>query len=268
MRKNLFLLVTIVLVLASPVSQADIAVLVHGYQASGHIWRERGIVNQMHARGWYDGGHFTYGPQGVIGPTTRGERHNTVYTLDLPDEAPILVQAEALNKYLQAIRKLSPDEKLILIGHSAGGVVVRATMVLHPEHRVSQLITITSPHRGTEAAYFAYVMARSPMGDMADWLGLDSLPRSGRLFADLRPEERGSFLYWLNRQPHPWASYVSIVRAENRFAGGDVLIPRRSQDMRFVPAIGNRARVVPTPGDHELTPLDGVVLAKILNFGI
>jgi len=253
--------------LYSTFSYADIAILIHGYQSSGHQWRSRGVVNQLHAQGWYDGGHFTQGPRGILGPTERGETHHVVYTLDLPNEAPILYQVEALNKYLQAIRKMAEDERIILIGYSTGGVVARATMVFHPEHRISQLITITSPHRGTEAAYFAYIMAKSPMGDMADWLGLDSLPRSRQLFSDLRPEDTGTFLYWLNRQPHPWASYVSIVRVENRFTGGDILIPHYSQDMRYIPAIGQRAHIVPTPGDHKLTARDGIVLSKILNFG-
>ena len=267
MFKSLSKILIVSICLYSGYTFADIAVLVHGYQLSGHYWRERGVVNQLHAQGWYDGGHFTYGPQGVMGPSTRGQAVNTTYTLDLPDEAPIAYQAGVLNKYLQTIRRMAPDEKLILIGYSAGGVIARATMVLHPEQRVSKLITITSPHRGTEAAYFANLMARSPMGEMADWIGLDSLPRSKHLFADLKPEERGSFLYWLNRQPHPWASYVSIIRAEPRFSGGDALIPIRSQDMRYIPAIGRRAKVVPTPGDHELRARDGYVLAQILNFG-
>lgn len=268
MRKVFSYILVLFACLFSSFSYADIAVLVHGYQSSGHLWRSHGVVNQLHAQGWYDGGHFTYGPRGVIGPAERGESHHTVYTLDLPDEAPILYQVNVLNDYLQTIRKMSEDERLILIGHSAGGVIARATMVLHPEQRISQLITITSPHRGTEAAYFASILARSPMGDMADWLGLDSLPRSGQLFSDLQPVDRGTFLYWLNRQPHPWASYVSIVRAEDRFTGGDMLIPRHSQDMRYIPALGNRAHMVPTPGDHELKARDGFVIAKILNFGV
>ena len=268
MNKTLLKLFVATICFSSSPVFADIALLIHGYQSSGHNWRERGVVNRLHGNGWYDGGHFTYGPQGVIGPTERGDLVNTVYTLDLPDEAPILYQAEALNKDLQHIRNMAKDERLILIGYSAGGVVARAAMVIHPEHRVSQLITITSPHRGTEAAYFANIIARSPMGDMADWIGLDSLPRSRHLFSDLRPESQGTFLYWLNRQAHPWASYVSIIRAENRFTGGDALIPKRSQDMRYIPAIGQRARVIPTPGDHELSPRDGIVLSKVLNYGL
>jgi pimeloyl-ACP methyl ester carboxylesterase len=248
---------------------SDILLLVHGYQSSGHEWRARGVVNRLHSQGWYDAGHFTRGPQGVIGPTVRGDQpSNIVYTLDLPYEAPVLAQVSALDEYLQSVRRMAADEKVILAGHSAGGVVARATMVLHPEHRVSELITIASPHRGTEAAYFASALSRSAVGDVADWLGFDSIPRSARFFTDLKPDDPGTFLFWLNHQAHPWANYVSIVRAENRFTGGDALIPKISQDMRYVAAIGARAKLVTTVGDHELKAQDGMMIANILNYGL
>ena len=43
-------------------------------------------------------------------------------------------------------------EKLILVGHSAGGVVARLVVLGNNPYRVDELITIASPHLGTVRA--------------------------------------------------------------------------------------------------------------------
>ena len=244
---------------------ADIAVLVHGYQSSGQTWRQHGVLSTMQAGNWPDGGHFIYGPSGVSGPIKRLKTNHATYTVDLPSDAPILYQANILSSYLQTIRSFAPQESIILIGHSAGGLVARATMVTHPEHRISRLITIASPHLGTTVAKIARIASQSPAGGLADFLGFDSLPRSRQLFSELEPEKYGNFLFWLNRQPHPYAEYLSIVRVDSRLKGGDAVISSVSQDMRRVVALGRYANSFATPGSHSINRGDGTLLARLLN---
>ena len=51
----------------------------------------------------------------------------------LPSEAPLMMQHRYLEQYLDIIRNLYPHESLLLVGHSAGGVLGRLYMVTYPD---------------------------------------------------------------------------------------------------------------------------------------
>jgi hypothetical protein len=46
---------------------------------------------------------------------------------------------------------------------------------------------------------------------------------------------------------------------------GDWMVPGISQDLNNVVAIAGRAKVITVPTTHELSPMDGAMLASILN---
>lgn len=259
-RKKIILLTFLLLVIAPPAVTAETLILIQGYQAKAIDWRDSGVTAALSRAGWVDGGHLRSGaaPRNPVPPH--------FYTVELTTEAQLLKQLEELSSHIQRITKGREGETLILVGHSAGGVLGRLYMVKHPESGVAALITFSSPHLGTESAEMGMMLGQSPMGMISRMLGEenDLLGRSQGLFFDLVRERPGSLLFWLNRQPHPQARYISVVRDERLSWFGDMVVPVWSQDMNQVYSLRGRAITVPTSGGHSLTEEDGRLLVRIL----
>jgi len=256
MKKN-NLLLAILLALPFNVT-ADVLILIPGYQSHGHTWRAHGITHSLISGGWSDGGNFVLGPQGPrldIPPASNKKRF---YTVALPSESPLPAQAQYLTSYLDAIRIVHPDDKLVLAGHSAGGVLARYVMVTRPTYNVNALITIASPHSGSGAADLGRAISNSPASWFAPMLGANTLNRSRGLYHDLGRPNGNNLLGWLNTRQHPEASYVSIVRPADKW------VDAQSQDMNTVPVLRGRSAVHITTGTHALNPNDGVLLSEVL----
>ncbi|MBL8564273.1 MAG: hypothetical protein JNM89_00985 [Hyphomicrobiaceae bacterium] len=248
---------------------ADTLVLVQGYLGSAGSWRYSGIVPVLHSRGWQDGGHLFYGPDGrprsTLAKTTAANR---LYTIDLPTEAPIPVQAAFLVSNLAYVAAQHPRERIAVVAHSAGGVVARYAAVVDRSVKIDTLVTIATPHLGTAVAEVGSALSESPLGWVAPFFGAGTVNRSQVLYRELWRERPNSLLGWLNRQPHPAARYVSIVRATEPTPGaGDSIAPGWSQDMNAVPALAGRAERIISPGDHGLRIDDGALIADILAAG-
>ena len=252
-------------VAAHHAAQAEALVLIHGYLSEGDDWRDSGITAILERAGWADGGHLS-SRRGRVRTSRKAHPSNRrFYTLDLHSDAPLMLQAQQVMAYMTYIRTAHPGESLILAGHSAGGVLGRLYMVQHPNSGVSALISIASPHLGTESAELGLMAGQSPLGWISRILGKhDTLNRSQSLYHDLIRERPGSLLFWLNRQPHPTARYISIVRSKNLSWVGDLIVPTWSQDMNGVFALRARAQSIPTPGGHGLEDEDGKSLVRIL----
>jgi pimeloyl-ACP methyl ester carboxylesterase len=194
---------------------------------------------------------------------------NKFYAVDLPSEAPVLLQVFQLNQMLEMIASSHPGEPIILAGHSAGGVVARTALVRGNHPAVSALITIASPHLGTVRAEQALDATDIPfpLSMVTDFFGgdvYDTAMRSRSLYVDLVRPQPGTLLYWLNAQPHPDIHYFSLVRGSAQAGWGDYIVPAYSQDMNNVPALRGRSTMVNVPVEHGLTPLDGSVLVNLL----
>ena len=262
---RLFAWIFILLLFTTTSVGAEIAVLIHGFKSSGRDWYDTGVVDRLQKHGWHPGGHFRYHPQRIIGPRSRAEGENIFYTIDLPNTAPMMLQVAYLHAVLQSIEAIAPDDTLNLVGHSAGGVVARTVMVIHPEHSIARLITVASPHLGSNAASAGALVASTPLSMIANLLGQDELSHSGQLLSELSPSRPGNFLHWLNQQPHPPAlHYLSLVRVDNSILGGDPLITPQSQDLRNVVSLGSRAVSYPTSGSHALQAQDGDLIHHLL----
>lgn len=250
---------TLLFLLVLPLAAfADALVLVPGYLSGGHTWRAHGITHGLAASGWQDGGNLTPGPDGPHLDITPQAGGNRFYTVELPSEAPLPVQASYLNAYLDAIRAIHADEPMILAGHSAGGVLARYVMVSRPELKVDALVTIASPHSGSDAAEMGELIADSPMAWFAPMMGMDTINRSRDLYRDLGRPDGWNLLGWLNTHPHPQAHYVSIVHPNDEW------VDAPSQDMNRVPALAGRSQVLASAGGHELNPADGILLSRLL----
>jgi pimeloyl-ACP methyl ester carboxylesterase len=261
-------IVLLLLCLVSGPLYAEALVLIHGYLGNGDIWRVAGITDVLKDAGWRDGGRLRFETGNIrvrdIGhPFNQRSNDRRFYTVDLPAEAPLQVQARKLTDYLRVIQGPQSGD-IILVGHSAGGLVARLAMVEHPELPVIALITIASPHLGTDTAELGLLASASPLGFLAPLMGVDILNRSSRLFADMVRERPGSLLYWLNRQRHPNAIYISVVRENASIALGEFIVPAYSQDLTHVPALRGKTETVTVVGDHGLSADDGHLLVKLL----
>ena len=250
------------------ISTAKTVVFIHGYMAEGSIWQNAGIIERMHQQGWLFAGRYGFDENFQVIQDVRKQSGNASVTIELPWENSIATQAELLNRYLQAIYQNRP-EPMILVGHSAGGVVARYGLVKYGRGNVDSLITIASPHLGTPMAELAMLASDSPLGIIMQDLGDSTLRRSRGLFKDLITARQGSFLGWLNQQPHPSLAYYSIVRVAapvdlQRYDQADLVVPANFQDMNNVPALKGRSTLVASDGGHALVMKDADKVLKLL----
>ena len=230
-------------------------VLVHGYLGSGEQWRPTGIVYALERHGWLDAGHlFPEGPFPAVIPNV-SQRY--LYTVTLPSEASLPIQAQWLDNYLTYLQNQHPNNIIFLVGHSAGGVVARLVTV-YSQLPIKGLLTIASPHLGTKAAEFGAWLSDTPFSWFAPFAGLNTINRSENLYWDLVREHPTTPLFALNRRPHPQIHYTAIVRQH------DDIVPSYSQDMNQVPALTGQVNVIVSSGKHKLRPADGPVIAQEL----
>jgi len=271
MRRSHFLAWVLVL-LAQPV-RADLLVLVHGYMADAGTWEVHGVMPVLAANGWQPAGLLNTLPATPV-PDPGPVPARRVYSVNLPAAAPLQVQAAELAGLLHLVRERYPDERLIIAGHSAGGVVGRMLLIGGNPFRVDTLVTIASPNLGTSrAAQGLDVVDFNPffcpgpgLEFVKSFFGgarYDYLEHSRGALIDLLPAESGNVLAWLNQQPHPDIHYYAIVRG-SPFGPGDDVVPAYSQDMNNVAALRGRVRTLFTPAAHGLNPQDGQLLANLL----
>lgn len=259
----------LILLLLPLTAAAETLVLVQGWLGSGDNWRTSGITGMLEEAGWVDGGDLSLDPQGVEVSGAQPSGIRRFYTLDLPTATPLWTQERQLTRYMQWIQSQYPEESIVLAGHSAGGVLARLYMVEHPDAPVSALITFVSPHLGAESARFGAEFGRTLLEWLEPYVGSAVLEHLLGLFRDLAPARfsngASNFLGWLNHQPHPQATYISVIRREDSGYGfGDLLVPAWSQDMNRVYALRGRVRTVEVDGLHGLSLADGKLLVRLL----
>ena len=274
MHKLMWTILVVSLLLAKS-ALADVLVLVHGYLGTAHSWAESGVIDRLHHRGYRLVGIFGYGQGGVLYQAlSKGDTQQPVYTVNLPSQAPVVIQADWLAAILRQVRKRHPDQAINLAAHSAGGVVARMTLVRHGSLGVKHLITIATPHLGTgraiqaldatdDSGLFGFVkefVVRRATGHAM----YDTVQMSRGVLLDLTPPRPGNLLFWLNQRPHPDIAYTSIMRIGTFYMPGDQVVPPPSQDMNRVPALLGRAKTYSMANGHLLTPQDGDLIGNLL----
>jgi triacylglycerol esterase/lipase EstA (alpha/beta hydrolase family) len=267
MRLHKILLLAVIL-FASITIKAESLLLIHGYQGTSKDWFDSGIVSLLEKNSWTYSGNLVVDRQGKVRTQYRKQKKDSqhkrkIYTVSVPSEAPIHFQA----RYLKAITEnlARKDEKISLAGHSAGGISARMLMVLNPDLPILHLVTIATPHLGTDTANIGALAGKTPLTMMAPFMGANTFNRSQGLYHDLKREQPNTFLYWLNRRKHPKAQYVSIVHIASNYSITDkMLAPAESQDMNNVYALHEKARTIKIRSGHSLTIQDGQILVDLL----
>ncbi|MCU7883691.1 MAG: alpha/beta fold hydrolase [Candidatus Thiodiazotropha sp. (ex Lucinoma annulata)] len=251
--------------LSSLTVHADVAVLVHGYLGSAASWEQSGVNSALVQHGWQRAGVLT--SRGLLA-TPVDTAANKIYTVELPSMGPVAMQADVLKSMLNVVEHRHPNESIILIGHSAGGVVARMALIQGGVKQPKALITIASPHLGTLRAVEALDETDDPfpISVVKEFFAGDLygvVRDSWAVLLDLVPEQPGNLLFWLNRQPHPDIKYVSIVRP-GPIGMGDELVPAFSQDMNNIQTLKGQAETRLLSTNHALQPMDGRVLVELL----
>ncbi len=130
--------------------------LVHGYGANGGFWVH--LAALLEAEGY---SHATVDLEPVFG--------------DIEDYALQLEQA------VQALRAASRSEKVVIVAHSMGGLVARAWLRRFGADHVARIITLGTPHHGTDLAQMGPGHNARQMRRDAAWLAqLDADDRARR----------------------------------------------------------------------------------------
>lgn len=267
-------LISLLLFFSFP-AYADVMILIHGYLGDATSWEKSGINTELHQQGWVRAGMFKGSPQGPQLYITQHKNaehpisENWVYVATLPSESPVAVQADVLKNIIDIIQQQHKNQKIILAGHSAGGVVARMTLIRHQLQNIKMLITIASPHLGTGRADQALDITANhgPFNMVKSFVGgsdYNALKHSRGLMIDLRHPQPGNMLYWLNGQPHPDIYYASIIRLNNDATAGDYYVPGFSQDMNNVAALQGRSAIYTTPTSHFLVRQDANTILSIV----
>ena len=268
--KKLGSILFLVLLSISGNVRADVLILVHGYQGSVFSWENSGVSPVLQQFGWKRAGILVGAPQGLVPlPSKWQDAENKVINLQLNSEAPLSGQANVFTTALRWVNDRYPSEKIIIAGHSLGGVVARLSMVRSGAPNVKALITIASPHLGTVLAYRGLdeIDDPFPINKIKEFFAgndYDMLLRSRGLLHDIVPAVPGKLLHWLNTRQHPPIKYYSIVRSSVNGVLGDPIVPGFSQDMGNVQAIGKNSTRTIQGFSHNLSVLDGYALVNIL----
>jgi len=265
--RSLFL--TLLLVVSASPLRADVVILVHGYLGNAYSWESSGVNEVLASNGWHRAGLVIMargGPRilSAVAPRTG----NKVYTVELPSIAPLMIQADHLQSMLRLIASDNPDEPMILVGHSAGGVVARIVLVRNGGDGITGFVSIAAPQLGTARAIQALEATDSSglLGGIKELFGgglYQTVKHSRGALIDLAPAYPGSLLYWLNSQSHPDIPFHSVVRT-GPVGTGDALVPLYSQDLNNVPALRGRSPVTAVASGHGLSRGDGHAIVSIL----
>ena len=120
--------------------------LIHGYQCNRGFWFW--IRNRLEAAGW----------------TVATHNLEPVYT-------DIDRYAAGIARRVDEVRHATGAEKVILVGHSMGGLAARAYLRRYGCNRVARLVTLGSPHRGTLIAALGAGPNARQMRVGSHWLG-------------------------------------------------------------------------------------------------
>lgn len=268
--KKLSVILLIIFMAAMGSARADVLLLVHGYQGSVYSWEQSGVSSVLQQFGWKRAGVLVGAPQGLIPvPLKWHDADNKVINLQLNSEAPLSGQANVFTTAVRWVNDRYPSEKIIIAGHSLGGVVARLSLVRSGAPNVKALITIASPHLGTVLAYRGLDEIDDPfpinkIKELFAGNDYDTLVRSRGLLHDIVPAVPGKLLHWLNSRQHPPIKYFSVVRSSVSGVLGDPIVPGFSQDMGNVQAIGKNSTRLIQGFVHNLNMLDGYALVNIL----
>ena len=189
--------------------------LVHGYQCNRGFWFW--LRPRLEAAGW------------------------TVATVSLePAWAEIDEYAPAIARRIDEVLAATGATQVILVGHSMGGVALRAYLRRYGADKVARVISLGSPHQGTRLARLGFTPNARQMRIGSPWLATLAAPGSVPL-----PPGSVSIYSWHDNYVFPQSAGSTLEGAANFAIGGVAHIA-----MGFSPAVLNKlleALALPSP---------------------
>jgi|GEM_PF-4839166 len=225
-------------------------ILVHGFGGEGNSW-----IKQNYGKIFAENpafqlrGNLRMGSRGAeVEPFCRDVKAipYPCYTVSISDQASgdIRDSAKELAAFIQFVLRETHANRLSLVGFSLGGVICREYLTSNSYHgEVKDLITISSPHLGSEFASLYDInksltarvreleLRRSRSGDYSAplvQLCSASLRKANSYAAEhgvrldakaldmLHPPISGNYLYLLNARVHPKeVRYYSVITTKN-----------------------------------------------------
>lgn len=266
---------TSIAIMSGPAPPALPVLFIPGILGDSSTWKDLGRVLE-HA-GWQLGGcpafDQTLGTMVSVptctdgsGPGTSGPlRPGDFYRMQFSDNQQLtfLEQGQELDSVISAILAATNAPKVVLVAHSMGGLAARSYLqrTRHHDHRVSELITIGTPHLGAEVAHACRNAPTLECSAIGFFLGLDWFSVAVR---ELDPSYLDSQLWVLNEldgAPLPAdVAYTSLrgvgtlLLADPALGDGDGVVTETSQDLQQVPgAPGLAQRMLALMGVPRLT---------------
>lgn len=195
--------------------------LVHGLGNNASTWEDSGYVGFLKGRELRYGGVVTVDAWGSarIEAGEHEPEEAEVFVLEISDPWESLdLWAEEIAAAVREVTERTRAPRVVLVGYSAGGVAARKYLVETPDdHRVARLVTLSSPHGGSELSILAEAAGNG--GSIPGVRALlenvrrqRKIPNEAPLIADLAPAAGGNVLDLLNRAAHPGdVEYACIV---------------------------------------------------------
>ena len=216
-KKHYFLYLILLVVLLSScdssfTSVSEPVILVPGYGSKSTLWKDVGYIGKLQSEGHSYGGHYTINAKNQtvdFEPYTNSTGVEDFYTLSFSDSTKGITElSEQLGYCIQEILYRTGVEKVNLVGYSMGGIICRKYVVDNKDyHCVKNLLTIASPHQGTNLANFSYgvenILGSTLYKEMIAELQKEiPLAMNGAAISDLVKTDNG-LLHTLNQQEHP-----------------------------------------------------------------
>lgn len=100
-----------------------------------------------------------------------------VYTLSYgPPLAPVDTFADQAAARIDAILAATGAAQVVVVGHSLGGIVMRAYLRRYGGAKIARLITVGTPHEGSVHAYMGFGTSIAQLRPGNDWMGALATP--------------------------------------------------------------------------------------------
>lgn len=221
-------------------------ILISGYNNKSELWEEEKFTDYLaNKKNLIYGGKLFFDANLKIN-STKGDTLSKMdyFSVSFSDSTTSIdVLSIELKKFITHITEKTNTKKVMLVGYSMGGLIARQYLTENiDDHKVSTLITIASPHKGSFWANTIYASNLLLGGTdskliekLSSWLGK---PISGLAIAQMVQSGKESFLAKLNEKSHPDdVVYHSIIAQKSMMSNFktilnffDIKIPNGNSD--------------------------------------
>ncbi len=263
-----------------------------GLGFTGEFWSKSKIAEQMRRNGWVYGGdiQIELGPGEILSEREikikDGDyKPGQFYTITFSDtQLPIIQQGRELAVAIDRVQQLNHADKIVLVGHSMGGLAAREYMQSdYYGDDVTAYMSIGTPHLGSNYDLKKPILRLVPkfirdmawkvdeQGDAVRDLRTNSIYLNGGNEADSDPHFRSKDingngtetddiigLNEMDKRPLPYGVfYISVIGGGNavistmkQASNSDGIVDIDSQDLNEVPDINVLSFVIVSPSDH------------------